>query len=98
MCRLPPGTHITDTLLPYTTLWRAGGEHAGEDAGGDQGRGEARALLVGPHRDLDGRRRLDAVVVQGADDLEAGQHTEHAVELAAGRLGVEVTAGGDRRQ
>src|SRR3546814_4284358 len=53
---------------------------------------------MGPHRDLEGRRRLDAVVVQGADDLEAGQHAEHAAELAAGRLGVEVAAGGDRRQ
>src|SRR3546814_9281956 len=72
-------------------------EHAGEDAGGDHRGRKTRALLIGPHRDLDGRRRLDAVVVQGADDLEAGQHAEHAVELAAGRLGVEVAAGGERR-
>jgi hypothetical protein len=42
--------------------------------------------------------RLDAEVVQRADDLEPAQHAQHAVILAAGRLGVEVAADIDRQR
>ena len=42
---------------------------------------------------------LDLEVVERAHDLQGAEHAEHAVELAAGRLGVEMAAdddGGER--
>ena len=69
---------------------------AGEDAGGEHGGGEARPLLVGPVDHDDRPARLDAEIVEGAHEFEAGQHAEHAVIAAAGRLGVEVAADIDR--
>ncbi len=74
------------------------GEGLGEHARAHHHRHEARAFLVGPEGDLDRRLGLDAVVVERAHDLEAGEHAVVAVELAAGRLGVDVAAGDDRRQ
>jgi hypothetical protein len=65
---------------------------AGEHAGGQHGRGEARAFLVGPVGDHDRVLGLDAEIVERAHDFEAAEHAEHAVILAAGRLGVEVRA------
>jgi len=50
-------------------------------------RRKARAFLVGPVADADRHFRLDPGVVQGPDDFERGERAEHAVELAAGRLG-----------
>ncbi len=73
-------------------------EDAGERARADHRRREARALLVGPGDDLDRRLGLVAEIVQGAHELEPGHHAIGAVELAAGRLGVEMAAGHDRRQ
>ena len=73
-------------------------EDTREDARGDHGRGEAGALFVGPDHRLDRCLGLDAVVVEGSDHLEPGEHAVDAVELAAGRLGVQVRAGHDRRQ
>ena len=40
---------------------------------------------------------LDAGIVQGAHHLECRQRAEHAVELAAGRLGIEMRAQAHRR-
>ncbi len=71
---------------------------AGEDARRDHGRRVARALLVGPVHHLDRMLRLDAEVVQRAHDLEPGEHAEHAVIFAAGRLRVEVAADHHRRK
>ena len=45
--------------------------HAGEDAGGQHGRGEARAFLVGPVGDDDRMPGLDAEIVERADHFEA---------------------------
>ena len=72
-------------------------EGAAEHARGDHGRREAAAFLVGPHRDLD--RRLGDVVriVQHAQHFQPCHHAIGAVELAAGRLGVEMRAGHHRR-
>jgi hypothetical protein len=67
---------------------KAAGEHARAHHHGH----EARALLVGPERDLEGRLGLDAVVVERAHDLEAREHAVVAVELAARGLRVDVAA------
>ena len=67
-------------------------EHAGEHARGDHRRREAAALLVGPVDHLEGCAGLDALVIEGADHLERAEHAERAVELAAGRLAVEMAA------
>src|SRR5690606_23487962 len=58
------------------------GEDAGEDTGGHHGRGETRAFLVGPDRDFQRCVRLEIVVVERADYLQAGQHAIDAIELA----------------
>ena len=73
-------------------------EDAGEHPRADHRRRKARALLVGPGDDLDRRLGLVAEIVQGAHEFEPGHHAIGAVELAAGRLGVEMAAGHDRRQ
>ena len=73
-------------------------EGLGENARTHHHRHETRAFLVGPEGDFNRRFGLDAVVVQGAHDFQTGQHTIVAVEFSAGRLGVDVAAGHDRRQ
>ena len=73
-------------------------ENAREHAGAHHGRREAGAFLIGPDADLEGRFGFNLVVVEGAHDFEARQHAQHAVELAAIGLGVEMAADGDRRQ
>jgi hypothetical protein len=75
-----------------------GREHAGKDAGGEHGRREARAFFVGPVDDLDRGIGLVAGLMERAHRFERPEHAERAVELAAGRLGVEVRAHGDRRK
>ena len=72
-------------------------EGAAEHARGHHGRREAAALLVGPHRDLDRRLGDVARIVQHAQHLQPRHHAIGAVELAAGRLGVEMRAGHHRR-
>jgi len=73
-------------------------KHAGEHAGRQHRRGEARALFVGPVGDDDRMLCLDAEIVERAHDFQAGQHAEHAVILAAGRLRVEMGADIDRQR
>src|SRR6185312_16790107 len=72
-------------------------ESAGKDAGSDHRRREARAFLVGPVDRLDRREGLVAGAAQGAQRLEGGENAERAVELAAARLRVEMTADADGR-
>jgi hypothetical protein len=67
-------------------------QHPGENAGGEHSGGETGALLVGPVGDHDGVAGLDLALVQGADDLQAAQHAQHAVVFSAGRLGIEMRA------
>ena len=75
------------------------GVNAGEHARGNHRRGVARAFFVGPVGDFDRPPRPDVEVVERTHDLERAEHSERAVELAAGRLGVEMAAhhhGGER--
>src|SRR3546814_12632272 len=55
MIRRPPRSTRTDTLFPYTTLFRSGGHHAHEPVEHDL---EHRQALVGDHAAVDDR--LDA--------------------------------------
>ena len=60
--------------------------------------GEKRELLlVAPIDRLDRREGLVAGALHRAQRLKGCQHAERAVELAAGRLGVEMAAHGDGR-
>ena len=68
------------------------GVDAGEHARRDHRRRVARAFLVGPVGDLDRVAGLDLEVVERTHDFQRAEHAEHAVELAAGRLGVEMAA------
>ena len=70
---------------------------AGVSGRGHRCRGKARAFLIGPVDDADRRLGLDPGVVQRAHHLERSQRAEHAVELAPGRLGVEMRAQTHRR-
>ena len=88
-------------VLPSTSAARQAflqREHAAEDAGRHHRRREARALLVGPGRDLDGCVGLVVEVVEGADHFEAREHAIDAVVLATRRLAVDVAAGHHRGQ
>ena len=73
-------------------------EHAGEGARAHHRRREAAPLLVGPGGDFHRRVGLDPEIVEGADRLEPGEHAIGAVELAAGRLRIEMAAGHHWRQ
>ncbi len=101
-----PAKPIRANSAPSVTPLRLSGrpqtivevEHAGERARAEHRRRKPRAFLVGPGDDLDRRLGLVAEIVEAADDFEPGQHAIGAVELAAGRLGVEMAAGQHRRQ
>ena len=58
---------------------------------------KAAAFLVAPHRQFDRMHRLQAMIVQGFDDFETGEHSVHAIELASCRLGIEMAARHDGR-
>ncbi len=73
-------------------------EDAGEHARGQHGGREARAFFIGPIDDLDRRIGFVAGFVQRAHGFERAKDAQRAVEFAAGRLGVEMRAHGDRRQ
>jgi hypothetical protein len=59
---------------------------------------EAHAFFVGPYNDLHRCPGADVMVIQGANYFEPGQHAVNAIELAAERLGVQMTAGHYRRR
>jgi hypothetical protein len=65
-------------------------ERAGEDAGCQHRRREARAFFIGPVDDLDRRVGLIVGLVKRAHRLERAEHAQRAVEFAAGRLSVEM--------
>ena len=73
-----------------------GGEIADIGRRRHHGRRETRAFLVGPVDDADRHLGFDPGVIERANHLERRQRAEHAVELAAGRLGIEVRAEPDR--
>jgi hypothetical protein len=66
--------------------------HAGKDSGGKHGGREAGAFLVRPVGHDDRMLRPDVEVVQRADDFERAENAEDTIELAAGRLGIEVAS------
>ncbi len=70
--------------------------HAGEDAGGQHGGREARALLVGEVGDHDRPTRHDTRVVERANEFEAGKDAEHTVVAAASGLGIEMATDANR--
>src|SRR3546814_14019045 len=85
MIRRPPISTRTDTLFPYTTLFRSGGEHRVPAVGGDGGRvaraaggGRARVGVAGPgdgrtapHPDAQFPSRAVAEVVLGRGDRKS---------------------------
>src|SRR3546814_3823833 len=82
MLRRPPGSHRTDTLFPYTTLFRSvdhvGAQQLGIEIHASTRRGAARddeedrAILVGEHLVVDARR---------AREVAAGEaHLAHRVD------------------
>jgi len=72
-------------------------ERPREHPRGGHGRREPRAFLVGPVHHLDRREGLVTGLDQGAQRLERAEHAEHAVEFAAGGLGIEMATECDRR-
>ena len=74
-----------------------GGEIADVSGGSHHRRRKARAFLIGPVGDADRKFGLDPGIVERADNFERGQRAEHAVELSAGRLRIEMRAEPDRR-
>src|SRR3546814_11787581 len=73
MIRRPPRSTRTDTLFPYTTLFRSLQQHEEDEADEVRPRRRDRALLA--EGGLDDRRRVDAVGVER--DRAAGGDEEH---------------------
>ena len=73
-------------------------QFAREHAGRQHGRRKARPFLVRPVGHHDGVLGADGEVVERARHLQARQNAEHAVELAARRLRVEMRADIDRQR
>ena len=71
---------------------------ASPDSRAHHRRVEAATFFVGPYNRFDRMLCLHVMIVQGLDDFETGQHAIDTVELATGRLRVEVTARDDRRE
>src|SRR3546814_11446028 len=76
MIRRPPGSTRTDTLFPYTTLFRSVSESSAAIA-------QARAELDRARHDLSRRRQAAA---EGAVSGEEGAHAANAVKTAEAAL------------
>src|SRR5699024_10481716 len=61
-------------------------------------RHKACAFFVGPDNEFEWRFGFDVVVLQCAHDFKTGHDTIAAVKFTAGRLGIDMAAGGDGRQ
>src|SRR3546814_5456849 len=72
MIRRPPRSTRTDTLFPYTTLFRSGGERLAAGAGG-------RRAALGPRRRH--RRRGNARCRSGCSSRDLRRSEEHTSEL-----------------
>src|SRR3546814_1814252 len=80
MIRRPPRSTRTDTLFPYTTLFRSGDAGGSAQAGGLL-RGRRRALPDGGHgHRRDPREHPPRVAAQGCA-LHGGRSEEHTSEL-----------------
>src|SRR3546814_15605925 len=88
MIRRPPRSTRTDTLLPYTTLFRSRADQKGE---------EAEALLQGPGVHAAARRRIEDKQAEAGDRteqrdqfprdaLDRGRDGDHAAPSGGGRL------------
>src|SRR3546814_3958942 len=99
MIRRPPRSTRTDTLFPYTTLFRSGGEAVGDDEGGAPADQLSQRLLnMALRLAVEGGGRLveqqDGGVLQhGAGDGDALALT--AGEVAAARADLGVVAAGE---
>src|SRR4051795_11534257 len=81
-------------LIGVRPLMREG---AGEHAGCDHRGRKARALLVGPVDQFDRRVGFVASLNQGTQRFKCAKNAKNAIELAAGRLGVEMAPHRNRR-
>ena len=89
------------TGVPSRSLTREDLLHApqpGKGFGAHHAWRETRPFLVHPGGDLDGSPCRDAGVVHGFDRFDPGEHAVRPVELAAGRLAVDMRPGHDGRQ
>src|SRR3546814_8652566 len=68
MIRRPPRSTRTDTLFPYTTLFRSLGEFLGDEAGGEVAGGKAR---------MRHDRGEEGNIVRNAADIEGVQGSAH---------------------
>src|SRR3546814_4191715 len=97
MIRLPPRSTRTDTLFPYTTLFRSlpvVDQHRGVDLAGVDGRDLAAAWgvdVTGQRIFLDVDHQIDAVV--GSDRRGHLQLQYGVLELHRGRATARTTAG-----
>src|SRR3546814_1401617 len=86
MLRRPPRSTRTDTLVPYTTLFRSEGDRLGEDLGSREGHG---ASVVDEATGIPRRRDLRLQLL-AAREARAGDRLVRAHDEALqSRLGVE---------
>src|SRR3546814_12396797 len=79
MIRRPPRSTRTDTLFPYTTLFRSGqeGDGRGRSAEQEQRDGQFRAAAIGA---VDGGEDQGADRARGKGEREDGERPERSVE------------------
>ena len=73
-------------------------EYPGKHAGAHHHRYKARPLFIGPEHHFNRRFGFNLPIVQGTYHLQRRQHAVVTVKFAAGRLGVNMAAGDNRRQ
>src|SRR3546814_18195184 len=79
MIRRPPRSTLTDTLFPYTTLFRSLVDIAGGAAQVDAAVGEALAVFAAQHRALRSEdHRLERQVLRRIEGVVVGLSVDHA--------------------
>src|SRR3546814_2349161 len=86
MIRRPPRSTRTDTLFPYTTLFRSDRRVSG--SAGEVGLGLGMALQAGVGGGaVEQRHRLLAAELEGASEVDRSLHVLVAVEIAKAAVG-----------
>src|SRR3546814_19268019 len=92
MIRRPPRSTRTDTLFPYTTLFRSGGDEEGIERGGIFGQADGAGELDQPGAGEAAEMRIE----QGGEDLAGAVGAEicHQQAVAVAHAGKTVDGGG----
>src|SRR3546814_16647710 len=84
MIRPPPRSKHTDTLFPYTTLFRSVGADAEQHVAADRPAGDRHAVGAARHADIAADRPVrkdDRVVAEPGDEVAVDDAARHVEEI-----------------